>query len=130
MAVNSVSLVGRLVNDPESGQTKNGKTMCKFCLAVDKWGKDAGANFINCVVWDKKGETISQYVKKGQLLAVQGRLDQSSYEKDGKKQSFISVIVDDFSFMGGKGGNDNSEKPSSQNSAGVDNGWDETVIPF
>ena len=128
MAVNSVSLVGRLVKDPESGQTKNGKSVCKFCIAVDKWGKDAGASFINCVAWDKRGETIAQYVKKGHLIAVQGRLDQSSYEKDGKKQSYTSVIVDDFSFMSSKGDNDNSDKPSSQDQDGVDAGWD--TIPF
>ena len=96
--MNKVCISGRLTSDPELAQTKSGKSYCRFTLAVDKWGKDAGASFINCVAWDKRAETISQYVKKGQMLPVVGRLDQSSYEKDGKKQSLVSVIVEEFDF--------------------------------
>lgn len=102
MATNIVILNGRLIADPELAKTKNDKSYCKFTLAVDKQGKDAGASFITCVAWDKRAETISQYVKKGNRFQVIGRLDQTSYEKDGKKQSFLNVIVDNFDFLESK----------------------------
>lgn len=102
MSINTVTISGRVANDITLGKTKNNKSYVRFSLAVDKRGKDAGASFINCVAWDGRAETIAQYVKKGDKFLVSGRLDQSSYEKGGVKQSFISVIVDDFEFMGGK----------------------------
>lgn len=102
MAMNFVTICGRLVSDPQLSQTKTGKAYCRFTLAVDKPGKDAGANFLNCVAWEKRGEAIAKYVKKGDKFLVTGRLDQSSYEKDGQKQSFVSVVVDGFEFMEGK----------------------------
>ena len=119
--MNRVELSGRLTADPEKGKTKSDKVYCRFTLAVDKWGKDAGTNFISCVAWDKRAETISQYVKKGQQFLVAGRLDQSTYEKDGKKQSFTSVIVEDFDFIG------KSEKPKE---AEDDTSDLDSMIPF
>lgn len=123
MALNSVALTGRLVADPitKSAGTDN-IAVCQFTLAVDKRGKDAGANFIDCVAWRGTANTISQYVKKGQMLGVVGRLDQSSWEKDGKKYSKIQVVVDDFAFLSSKGENSGSEaqKSASNSSESID----------
>lgn len=101
MAINSVNLVGRLVQDPTIKTVGNDLQMCQFTLAVDKRGKDKGTNFIDCVAWGKTAETIAQYVKKGNQFGVSGRLDHQVWEKDGQRNSKVSVIVDDFTFIGG-----------------------------
>lgn len=102
MALNQTNLQGRITKDPELKQTKTGKKVCSFTVAVDKRGKDAGTNFIDCVAWEGRGETISKYFKKGSPILVTGRLDQQTWEKDGMKRSKLMVIVDDFNFIGSK----------------------------
>jgi single-strand DNA-binding protein len=100
MALNSVVLSGRLVKDPETRTVgSDGITVCQFTIAVDKKGKDAGANFIDCTAWRGTGETIAKFFKKGSLIGLSGRLNQETWEKDGKKNSKIGVVVDDFSFL-------------------------------
>lgn len=103
MALNQVNLQGRFTKDPEQKTTTNGKAVCSFSIAVDKRGKDAGTNFIDCVAWEGRGETISKYFKKGSPILITGRLDQQSWRaKDGSNRSKLMVIVDDFNFIGGK----------------------------
>lgn len=97
--LNLVTLVGRLVQDPEAQSTPTGKTVCRFTVAVDKRGKDAGANFIDCVAWKQRAEYLSKYGKKGTQIVVSGRLDQQTWEKDGKKQSKINVIGDEVQLL-------------------------------
>lgn len=110
MAVNSVTLVGRLVRDPELKSVGDDIAVCQFSLAVDKRGKDAGTNFFDCVAWKGLANTISQYVKKGNLLGVVGSLDQQSWEKNGEKKTKIQVIVNDIQFLTPK----NEQTPSEQ----------------
>ena len=109
-------LVGRLVRDPETKKTSTGKTLCRFSLAVDKPGKDNGTSFLDVVAWDKQADIISQYAKKGSAILVEGRLDQRTYEKDGKKQSYVSVVVSDFQFVGG-GSKDYAPSPEEASKA-------------
>lgn len=102
MAVNSVTLIGRLVRDPDVKTVGDKNTaLCRFTLAVDKRGKDAGTNFISCTAWGKTGEVIGKYVKKGNQFGITGHLDQHSWEKDGEKQYQLDVIVDEFTFISG-----------------------------
>lgn len=119
-SLNSLTLLGRLVKDPETQSTKTGKTVCKFTMAVDKRGKDAGANFIDCVAWEQQGEFIGKYGKKGAQILVSGRLDQQTWEKDGKKQSKIVAIVDNAQLL-------SSVEP--KNSNGNDEGWSNGHAP-
>lgn len=121
MALNSVNLCGRLVKDPELSNVKGDLKVCRFTLAVDKKKKDAGANFIDCVAWNKSGETIAQYAKKGNKFAVSGFLDQQSWEKDGQKQTKISVVVTDFMFL---------ESKSQDSSQSAMDEITEDMIPF
>lgn len=129
MALNNVALTGRLVADPiqKSAGTDN-IAVCQFTLAVDKRGKDAGANFIDCVAWRGAASTIAQYVKKGQMLGVVGRLDQSTWEKDGQRHSKIQVIVDDFTFLSPKSENGGSETQKSASDESQEISYDQ--IPF
>lgn len=114
MSLNSITLTGRLVADPISKSVGTDNiAVCQFTLAVDKQGKDAGTNFFDCVAWRGAANAISTYMTKGQLLGITGRLDQQTWEKDGKKNSKTQVIVDNFTFLSPK-----SEKnaPETQNS--------------
>lgn len=112
MSINNCTLVGRLTKDPEMRSVGDNIPVCQFTLAVDKRKKDSGTNFIDCVAWKGVAETISQYVKKGQLLGVVGSLDQQNWEKDGEKKSKIQVIVSDIQFLTPK--SSDGEGPSKQ----------------
>lgn len=108
---NKVILMGNLTRDVEMRTTSGGQNVASFSLAVTRsWrGQDGQqqeqTSFINCVAWGKAGEIIAQYTSKGSSLLVSGRLDQRSYEdKDGNKRQAVEVVVEDFNFTGGRGG--------------------------
>ena len=97
--MNSVILMGRLVRDVELKQTSTGKTYCRFSLAVKKEFAKDGADFINCVAWDKRAEILANYLSKGQRILIQGRLNTSSYEANGETRYSTDVIVDKITFI-------------------------------
>ena len=129
--MNKVILMGRLTKEPELRQTQNGTTVTSFTLAVlRRFAKECQqeADFINCTAWQKTAEFICKYFQKGQMIAVSGRLQSQSWEKDGKKQYSTSVIVDEVDFVGGK-------KESGQAATGMlnDMGFseiDDGDVPF
>ena len=79
--INKVVLVGRLTKDIELKTTPNGKYVTDFTLAVDKFGD--GANFLSCQCWGKSAEFLSKYAKKGNVVAVDGSVESTSWEKNG-----------------------------------------------
>ena len=99
MAFNLVILTGRLAREPELKYGASGSAYCKFTLAVNRMKKDDPADFILCSAFGKTAELIAQYVKKGNQLGIQGRLQQDTYEKDGEKISKTGVTVDKIEFM-------------------------------
>lgn len=99
MAFNLVILTGRLTKDPELKHGASGTAYCKFTLAVNRMKKDDPADFILCSAFGKTAELIAEYVKKGNNLGVQGRLQQDTYEKDGEKISKTGVTVDKIEFL-------------------------------
>jgi single-strand DNA-binding protein len=107
---NKVILMGNLTRDPETRTTPNGQSVTNFSLAVNRtWkGQDGqtqeAVSYIDCVAWGRTGEVIAQYMQKGRPILVSGRLDQRSWEQDGNKRSKVEVIVEDFNFVGGGGG--------------------------
>lgn len=122
MALNSVTIVGRLVKDPETRAVGTDMKVCSFTLAVDKKKKDAGANFINCKAWNGLAETIEKYVHKGDQFGVSGYLDQQTWEKDGQKHSALDVVVNDIVFIGGKKDSGANEAPAQPD---ID-----SIVPF
>ena len=103
--MNSVVLIGRLCKDPEVRETQNGKTITRYTLAVNRRGKDQGADFINCVAFEKAGDFAGKYFMKGLRVAVRGRIQTGSYEKkDGSKVYTTDVIVEEQEFADGKAG--------------------------
>ena len=109
--MNSVILMGRLVRDVELKQTSTGKTYCRFSLAVKKEFTKDGADFINCVAWDKRAEILANYLSKGQRILIQGRLNTSSYEANGETRYSTDVIVDKITFIENMTGGSSIESP-------------------
>ena len=107
--LNRIVLIGRLTKDPELRHTQSGKAVCAFTLAVDRPylanNGNREADFINIVVWNKLGENCAQYLGKGKLAAVDGRLQIRSYDgQDGQRRYVTEVIADNVRFLSPKGG--------------------------
>lgn len=116
--INRVVLVGRLVRDPECRYTQSGIAVTRFTLACDRpfTGQDGKreADFIDCVVWRKQAENVAQYLKKGSLAGVEGRLQISSYEdKDGQRRYRAEVVADSVRFLESKKDGASSPAPQS-----------------
>jgi single-strand DNA-binding protein len=130
--MNKVVLIGRLTRDVELKFTQGGGTaVASFTLAVDRQfkNKETGkyeADFINCVVWGKLAETMSNYLKKGSLIATSGRIQTRSYEgNDGQKKYVTEVVVEDFQFLERKEGGSKPQAPAQDDDffpvSGMDN---------
>lgn len=116
--INRVVLVGRLTKDPQLSYTPSGVATCRFTLAVNRaFSNQQGekeADFINVTVWRKAAENTANYLKKGSLAGVEGRIQTGSYEKDGKKVFTVDVVADSVQFLEpkGSGGNPNPSQPT------------------
>lgn len=109
--MNKVILIGRVTKDIELKTTRNGKSVVSFTLAVNKDYKNANgeydADFINCVAYEQRAETISRYVKKGDKFAVFGSINTRSYEREDGSTAYVTEIkVDGFEFLESKKKND------------------------
>jgi single-strand DNA-binding protein len=95
--MNIISMVGRITRDPEKKVVKD-TCVVDFSIAVNKKykPKDGGADadFFRVKVWGKAGEYVHEYLGKGRLISLQGRLDTNTYEKDGKKVTDIFITAD------------------------------------
>ena len=102
--LNKVVLVGRLVKDAELKATQSGKSVASFTMAVDSgYGENKKADFINCVAWNKTAEFVTAWFKKGDMIAVAGRLSTRTYDgTDGQKKYVTEVVVSEVEFCGGK----------------------------
>lgn len=89
---------GRLVKDVELKGTIAFQ-IARFTVAVNRQFKKDEADFINCVAFGKKAETIAKFFEKGSPINIEGRLQTGSYEKDGVKHFTTDVIVDNFEFV-------------------------------
>lgn len=113
--MNEVILIGRMTKDIDVRQTTSGSTVGRFSLAVDRFGKDKGADFINCVAFDKKAEVLQKYTHKGSKIAVIGRIQTGSYtNKDGQKVYTTDVIVNEIEFCESRKEEPKEEKPSDE----------------
>lgn len=105
--LNRIILIGRLTRDPELRYTPGGKAVANFSLAVDRGRSNPQGqketDFIDVVVWEKQAETVSQYLNKGRLVAVEGRLQVRSYEaQDGTKRKAAEVVASTVQFLDSK----------------------------
>lgn len=120
--MNNVCLIGRLTKDVQERRTQSGKSVVSFTLAVDRRKKEDGADFINCIAWDKAAETIARYVHKGDLFGVTGYIQTRSYEKDGRMNYVTEVVTTGFQFLE----HNRDDGTSGQNKSDYDNAWGNT----
>ena len=104
--MNKVVLIGRVTRDPELRYTASNIPSVRFTLAVNRpFENQSGqreADFINIVVWGKQAENVKKYVTKGSLIAVEGRIQTGSYEKDGQRVYTTDVVADNVQFLESK----------------------------
>ncbi len=99
--LNKVTLIGRLGKDPEMKYIPSGVAVTKFSLATNRYTKpqDAGTqgqeetDWHNVVAWDKLADTCNQYLHKGSLVYIEGRLQTRSWEQDGQKRYMTEIIA-------------------------------------
>lgn len=114
--------IGRLTRDPELNfQANSGMAICRFRLAVTRPFKKDETDFINCIAFNKRAETIAQYLTKGRQLAVTGSIRTGSYDaKDGTKRYTTDIVVDSFEFIGSnKNDNQGSNSLNQDNFGGM-----------
>ena len=125
--MNKVILIGRLTRDPELRTTAGNLSVATFSLAVSRPytpqnGGDAGADFINCVVWRRQAENLARYCHKGSQIAVEGRIQSRNYTaQDGSKRYVTEVLVDNLTFLGSRSDNQNSAVAAPQDNFGGNN---------
>lgn len=126
--MNTVILIGRLTKDPELTYAPGtGNAVCRFTMAVPRAFKKEETDFINCVAFNKAGETIAQYLTKGSPLSIRGSIRTGSYEnKEGLKIYTTQVTVDEFEFISNSKTSKNLDDSSSEDT----NNSDGVIDPF
>ena len=125
--MNVVMVIGRLAKDPELRYTQGGTSIASFSLANNyayssQNEKKEMVSFFNCIAWGKPGEILAEHGKKGGRLAVQGRLQQRSWQdKDGGKRNTVEIVVEGFQFL--------SAKQDSGESSGKSEGSEQYYVP-
>ena len=116
--MNRVALIGRLTKDPELRYTSSNIASCSFTIAVNRTftnqDGEREADFIPVVVWRKQAENVKNYTKKGDLVAVEGRIQTRSYTaQDNTKRYVTEVVADSVQFLTPKGGQSNAQSDAS-----------------
>ncbi len=102
--MNKAFLIGRLVRDPEMRVTLSGVSVARFTIAVDRSFKKSEesnrqTDFIRVVAWRRLAEICNEYLKKGKLVAVEGRLQIDQYEKSGEQRVSAEIIADNMQML-------------------------------
>lgn len=120
--LNQISVMGRLVREPELRRTNSGKPVTSFTLACDRDFKNSQTgekevDFIDCVAWNSTAEIVEKYFHKGQMAVVTGRLQIRQYaDKNGQKRRQAEILVNSVHFCG-------SKESGAQTSSGADSGY-------
>src|SRR5205823_14258843 len=116
--MNVVTLIGNLATGVEMREVAPDKRVASFVLAVDRAGRDGGADFVTVSAWDRQAELCAEYLGKGRRIAVDGRLKSRTWEEEGKRRSAVEVVARRVEFLGG------GPRRDDMDTAGAD------VIPF
>lgn len=122
--LNHITIMGRLVRDPELRRTGNGTAVASFTVAVDRdfaaQGQQKETDFIDCVAWRQTGEFVSKYFTKGRMIAVSGRLQIRNWnDKDGNKRKSAEVVADNCYFGDSKKDAESSGSSYGENTYGA-----------
>ncbi|MCB0280425.1 MAG: single-stranded DNA-binding protein [Calditrichaeota bacterium] len=127
-SLNKVMIIGRLGQDPELKYTPQGSAVCTVSIATDEGYKDQSGNMVErtewhrVVMWRKLAEIAGQYLRKGSLVYVEGKLSTRSYDKEGQKHYSTEIVADQMTMLGGKGdgsgsGNQSYDAPAQSKPA-------------
>ncbi|HAM29842.1 MAG TPA: single-stranded DNA-binding protein [Erysipelotrichaceae bacterium] len=118
--INRVVLIGRLTKDPELRKTQSGTSVVSYTIAVNRRSQTPGqpdADFINCVAWNKTAELMAQYLHKGSLIGVEGRIQTRSYDnQQGQRVYVTEVVTDSVQFLEPKNAQPQQNSYNSYNS--------------
>ncbi|PXA45119.1 single-stranded DNA-binding protein [Staphylococcus pseudintermedius] len=133
--LNRVVLVGRLTKDPEFRTTPSGVSVATFTLAVNRNYKNKNgeqqADFINCVVFRKQAENVNNFLFKGSLAGVDGRLQSRSYENQEGRRVFVTeVICDSVQFLESKNNNQSNNQQQRGQAPAQDNPFTNSNNPI
>ena len=124
--VNKVMLVGRLGKDPETRHLESGAAVTNFSVATSETYKDRNTGerkevteWHNVVLWRGLAEVAEKYVKKGDLIYVEGKLRTRSWEKDGVTRYTTEVVGDNMTMLGGKSSGEGGQQASAQSSPAI-----------
>jgi len=128
--LNRVVLVGRLTKDPDLRYTQTGVAVANFTVACNRpFSNQQGkreADFINCVVWRKPAENLANYMKKGSMVGVDGRVQTRNFEgKDGKMVYMTEIVADSVQFLETKGSNQSKGSSDNQQYQNQNQGQDQ-----
>ena len=104
--MNSAVLIGRVGQDPEIKYFENGKSRTTFSIAVDRWNaktKQKESDWFNIQMWDKKGESAAEWIKKGSTVGIEGKIIVSKWQApDGETVERYLINATDYSFASSK----------------------------
>jgi len=135
LMMNRVVLVGRLTKDPDLRYTPNGVAVATFTLAVNRsFTNQQGereADFINCVVWRRPAENVANFLKKGSLAGVDGRIQTRNYEgQDGRRVYVTEVLAESVQFLEPKSASSNNYEQRGGDSGMYGGGQKNQDFPF
>ena len=119
-ALNRIQLIGRLGRDPETRSTPTGKKVCHFSLAVNRHWRSAegeakeATDWFNVEAWGRLGEVCQEYLSKGSLVYIEGRLQVDQYEKEGEKRTASKVVAQTMQMLDRKPGEEEPVPPSPE----------------
>lgn len=137
-SVNKCIFVGNVTKDPETRYMPNGEAVTNFSIAVNETWKDKQGNkqerveFVNLIAYRKLGEIIGEYVKRGQSLFVEGKMQTRKWQdKSGQDRYSTEIICDQMQMLGGKKDSESvntqrQDKPSNDK----ESAWDDSDIGF
>lgn len=136
--MNKVIITGRIATNLEVKQTTSGKSVCEFNIASNRFTNSDGeqvTDFVKCVVWNKQAESLVKYQRKGNLIAVIGRMNVDTYQdKDGKNKYKTYVQVEELEFLEPKKkdepNNDNFSETPNRIEAPKDMEFEDEDLPF
>lgn len=138
--MNKVVLIGRITKDPELRFIPgSGAAVCTFSIAVDRRkvkDKEQVTDFFKIVVWGKQGENVANYMSKGKLIGISGRIENRSYEgNDGVKRYVTEIVAEEVQFLEKKSDTNTSNSNNTNTKNQEYNEWDsasedDDEIPF
>ena len=118
--INQRTIVGRLVADPESRQTPNGKSVCNIRVAVDRKGREKETDFFSCTAFGQQGDALAEYAQKGRLIGIVGKIQLEQFvNKEGAKQQTVKIIIDNWQLLDSRRDSDN-QPPNPKLAGAID----------